>query len=168
MEREQIEQIALMRAAVGHLGEKTSFRWWGSSFCGLNASAFLSPIFTRTELLARYQGVIAAAAIVHDDRIGVGRVYHLFRLPEEMEQTIHRLVGEGKLSRIEDIFNNFETAREFLSDLSSPIEKGFLGPVRVGQIHEINSNNIWKEIAAIYFDGFQNNREVFPFFSNRG
>jgi hypothetical protein len=30
-----------------------------------------------------------AAARVHDEYIGVGKVYHLFRLPEHIEQALH-------------------------------------------------------------------------------
>ena len=93
LETQQIEQLTLMRFAVGFLGEQANPWWWDSSFCGNNGKAFLSPVFPRTYIHAQYQGVVSAAALVHDDRIGVGNVFHLFRLPEDIEQGLHAIAN---------------------------------------------------------------------------
>lgn len=80
MQAADFEQIAAIRAAVGYLGEKDQAGWWSSSFFASTGSAFLSPIFPRTQVVAQCQGVSGAASKIHDERIGVGNVYHLFRL----------------------------------------------------------------------------------------
>lgn len=73
METTQLQQLAILRTVVGYLGERDQSAWWQSSFFGPSSRAFLQPIFARTELLAQYNGVTRAAALVHDDRIGVGQ-----------------------------------------------------------------------------------------------
>ena len=73
--------ISELRVLVSYLGEKGQANWWGSEFFSNTATAFLGPIFNRSLFLAQYQGATAAAAKVHDEAIGVGRIYHLFRLP---------------------------------------------------------------------------------------
>ncbi len=73
--------IAELRVLVGYLGEKPQAGWWSSEFYSPSAAAFLSPIFNRSLFLAQYQGATAAAAKAHDDTIGIGRIFHLFRLP---------------------------------------------------------------------------------------
>jgi hypothetical protein len=77
-----------LRLAVGSLGEQVKPAWWQSSFLGPNAAPFLDPIFGPKRLGAQYRGVTEAARLVHDDRIGIGRVVHLFRLSELMEQLL--------------------------------------------------------------------------------
>ena len=83
------ENLLRLRLIVGYLGEKAQLAWWQSSFLDPNAKAFLQPSFPRTWRLSQYHGVIEAALRVHDEFIGIGRVYHLFRLPEEMEHSLH-------------------------------------------------------------------------------
>src|SRR5690606_29001044 len=78
--------ITELRVLIVYLGEKGQANWWGSEFFSATATAFLAPIFNRSLFLAQYQGATAAAAKVHDEAIGVGRIYHLFRLPIGLEQ----------------------------------------------------------------------------------
>ena len=80
--------IAELRVLVGYLGEKGQANWWGSEFFSATATAFLAPIFNRSLFLAQYQGATAAAAKVHDEAIGVGRIFHLFRLPAVAFETV--------------------------------------------------------------------------------
>ena len=48
-------------------------------------------MFSKTSRLAQYHGVLEAARRLHDEHLSVGS-YHLFRLPEEVEQDLHALV----------------------------------------------------------------------------
>lgn len=80
MNADLISLVMRLRVAVGYLGEKDQNGWWTSSFLSPTSKPFLSPVFPRTFALAQLHGVTAAAAAVHDDRIGVGDVFHLFRL----------------------------------------------------------------------------------------
>src|SRR5215475_5259669 len=89
MDTSLCRQIARLRLLVGYLGEHHQYNWWPSAFLTPSSLAFLAPIFSKTAFMAQYQGVTAAASRVHDAHIGLGKVYHLFRLPERLEQTLY-------------------------------------------------------------------------------
>jgi hypothetical protein len=82
--------ISRLRVLVGYLGERHQSNRWSSTFLGRTSEAFLAPIFGNTVANARVVGVTEAARRVHDDAMGVGRTFHLFRLPETLEQELHR------------------------------------------------------------------------------
>src|SRR5690349_14523885 len=92
MNATQLEALATLRTVVGYLGEREQYSWWQSSVFAPAGRAILAPVLGRTQALAQYAGVRRAAALVHDERIGVGRVFHLFRLPEDVEQALHHVV----------------------------------------------------------------------------
>jgi hypothetical protein len=164
---EQIKQMAILRIAVGFLGEQATPRWWTSSFCGNNGKAFLAPVFPRTYIHAQYQGVVSAAALVHDDRIGVGNVFHLFRLPEDIEQALQRMVKEENNVTLTEVMRDVDSARHFLCGYAGPAQITSEGPVKVGHLSALRNTSVWKEIAAFYLKGFEHQRETFPFFSDR-
>jgi ATP-dependent Lon protease len=87
MESKQLEHMAAMRAVVGFLGEKGQAAWWPSSFFAPGSTAFLSLVFPRTQFVAQCLGVTAAASKVHDERIGVGQVYHPVQEPTPTAST---------------------------------------------------------------------------------
>ena len=80
--------IHSVRLAVGLLGERDGANWWRSGFMSPTSAAFLTPVFGSRALQARYEGVLESARRVHDDQIGVGRVFHPFRLLDAMEQPL--------------------------------------------------------------------------------
>ena len=94
MDADHLVTLATLRILVGYLGEREQFGWWQSAFFAPGSQAFLAPLFARTQLLAQCNGVTRAACLIHDERIGVGHVYHLFRLPEDMEQGLHGILNE--------------------------------------------------------------------------
>jgi hypothetical protein len=84
--------IAADEAAVGFLGERAQFAWWPTAFYEPSSrNLFLEPVFSKTSRLAQYHGVLEAARRLHDEHLSVGS-YHLFRLPEEVEQDLHAIV----------------------------------------------------------------------------
>jgi hypothetical protein len=92
IETRRLQQVARLRMIVGFLGEKSQRNWWPSEFFSDTAPAFLNPVFGKTATLAQYHGVKEAARRVHDDHIGVGSVFHLFRLPDSIEQCLFELL----------------------------------------------------------------------------
>ena len=166
LETKQIKQLALLRVAVGFLGEQANPRWWHSSFCGNNGKAFLSPVFPRTYIHAQYQGVVSAAALVHDDRIGVGNVFHLFRLPEDIEQALQEITKDEINAALTDIMSHVASATQFLRDYSGEVYKASQGPVKVGHLSALRDTPVWKDVAGFYLNGFEHQRETFPFFSD--
>ncbi len=162
-----IDQIMLLRVAVGYLGEQASPPWWPSKFFDRTSESFLTPIYPRTHVLARCEGVTAAAAIVHDERIGVGQVYHLFRLPMDLEQTIHQRLQGDAAALVTRLTATPEAAREYLAECAGRSRQESDGPVRVGGSSTLTARGTWSSTAACYLSGFERGQEVFPFFSDQ-
>lgn len=163
---QQIKYLALLRVAVGLLGEQATPRWWTSSFCNNNGRAFLAPIFPRTYIHAQYQGVVSAAALVHDERIGVGNVFHLFRLPEVIEQALQAITQNVHTLFLSDVMKDVDAALQFLRENGSRVQKASHGPIKIGSLSVLRDTSVWKDVAAFYLNAFENQRETFPFFSD--
>ena len=162
-----IENLAALRTLVGYLGEREQFGWWPSAFFAPGSGAFLTPLFARTQFLAQCNGVTQAAALVHDERIGVGQVYHLFRLPEDIEQSIHRLLSDDVTrKRAESQLVDQSTALAMLRGLASrPAAEG-IGPTRTGSIADLRTQEAWQAAAAHYLHAFEGGGQVFPYFTD--
>lgn len=168
MDASRLEHLAVLRAVVGFLGEKSQHHWWASAFFAPESDAFLSPVFPRTEMLARCHGATQAAALVHDVRIGVGRVFHLFRLPEDMELGIHEaLHDKAVVERIEAAVANTEAATSFLRESASEEGTSGKGPVSVGASEDLRDSNSWGAVAEHYATAFGSGTMIFPFFTDK-
>jgi hypothetical protein len=166
MTREIIETILRLRAAVGFLGEQGPARRWPSAFFATASRSFLSPLFPRTLVLSQLQGVIAAAARVHDERIGVGDVYHLFRLPEEIEQSTHHFMSTPQAEAVlAASYADATSASATLKQLAAKESIEAVGPARIATAKEMEHVTAWQKMAALYGFGFRNETEVYPFFS---
>lgn len=154
--------IAELRILVGYLGELAP-SWWPSQFFSPAAAAFLAPVFTRTLLQAQCQGVTAAAARLHDEHIGVGRILHLFRMPQGIEQAIATvLAASGFAEEVRPHFADRESALTRLKALASD-EIALEGPVALGALSE-DPNQQLKTIAGLYYDAFNKGSKSFPYF----
>lgn len=161
----QVGLLASLRAAVGLLGEQA--QWWNSTFCSANGKVFLSPVFPRTYILAQLQGVSDAAALVHNDRIGVGNAFHLFRLPEDLEQGLHNIACGEAAQEISEVIHSDDSAIQFLRKCAGSVCKDAVGPVMVGQVSSLREASSWRDVAAFYVSAFEKHNEAFPFFSDR-
>ena len=155
--------IAELRILVGYLGEKCQANWWGSEFFSTTATAFLAPIFNRSLFLAQYQGATAAAAKVHDDAIGVGRIYHLFRLPIGLEQASADALNDAAfVQAVQARLANRDLALARLAELAGKTESVSPGPVSLGQM----SQDIKVELqraAGFYCAAFTFGIQTFPY-----
>jgi hypothetical protein len=119
--------------------------------------------------LAQCAGVTAAAARVHDERIGVGRVYHLFRLREDIEQGIHRALHDESLSaKISTLLANRDAALAYLRAQARAVRggKAGVGPVRIVGAHDLADPDYWQIAAAHYLRAFEQGVQVFPYFAD--
>ena len=161
------EILAISRAIIGYLGEKDQFAWWQSSFFIPASDAFLEPVFTRTKLLAKCNGVTSAAAIVHDERIGVGNVYHLFRLPEELEQAIHRVLYSADLiQKIVALSLSKDNALDYLQNQSQLPKQSNIGPTWMGKTSSIYDDQVWQKVTGYYLSAFEQSTEIYPYFAD--
>ncbi len=168
MNSKRIQDIVYLRLCVGYLGEANQKSWWQSSFFSQSSIQFLAPVFGKTSTLAQYHGVKESAAIVHDERIGIGSsIHHLFRLPEMLEQDIHRFILDGSQELdLKELTASQESAEQYLLEFAKQNDTGSVeGPVNVGEESSINGNAIWKRVAGLYVQAMQNNVKVFPYFS---
>jgi hypothetical protein len=160
-----VAQIISLRLAVGLLGERDSAGWWSSGFMSSTSTAFLAPVFGARVFQARYQGVLGAARRVHDERIGVGRAFHPFRLPETVEQTVHEAIQ----ARHPDFTANVsspETAMATLSEISGTQVAPKEGPTLIGSPDSIVGLAWVTEAASLYSAAFAAGVQCFPFFRN--
>jgi hypothetical protein len=168
MKVDHAEQLLALRLAVGLLGEQGQSAWWSSNFLGRHAQAFLDPIFGSKTRMAQYHGVTEAACRVHDERIGVGRVFHLYRLPDAIEQRISDAFREGTLP--EDVtrcLESTEAAESMLAALAKGLAAVKPGPVRLGGADVINSPDGVALLAATYRAAFQTGIKCYPYFTDR-
>jgi hypothetical protein len=165
-DRQIVKHIALLRVAVGFLGEQSSHKWWNCSFFDASGKTFLAPVFPRTHVRAQYQGVVSAAALVHDEHIGVGNVFHLFRLPEYFEQDIHVAFDADIIDAIANLAKDTVSAMQFLSGYASKDKKASPGPVKVGKLSLMRDSSIWKQITSLYLSSFEQKLNTYPFFSD--
>lgn len=167
MEADLIEILAKYRMVIGYLGEKAQYGWWQSSFFTQGSQAFLSPLFGRTQTLAQCNGVTRAAALVHDERIGVGHVYHLFRLPEEIEQAIHRSLQDPTLVKaLQKMIIKPETALDYLCKSAVSKQSPDVGPIRMGNIEALRNTKTWQQVSGAYLYAFEQQALIFPYFTD--
>jgi hypothetical protein len=157
--------IAILRLIVGFLGEQNQYGWWSSSFLNSESVAFLSPVFSRSCLLAQIHGVIAAACEIHDQRIGVGDVFHLFRLPEDIEVRLQKLYRSDELNmHVREVLQSRDTALTQLDEISQSIDRSEVGPFLLADKDSVRDSHIWSVNAAYYSSGFKHGSEVYPYF----
>lgn len=155
--------IAELRVLIGYLGEKDQANWWGSEFFSATATAFLAPIFNRSLFLAQYQGVTAAAEKAHDEAIGVGRIYHLFRLPIGLEQASADALNDAAfVQAVKARLTNRELALARLAELAEKPESASLGPVSLGQMSQDLRDEL-QRAAGFYCAAFTSGIQTFPY-----
>lgn len=151
------------RLLVGYLGERAQFSWWATGFHEPSSRLFLEPVFTKTPCLARYHGVCEAARRLHDEHLNVGG-FHLFRLPEEIEQDLHGMmqsdVGETLTARSTQ---SRGAAMDALSHLAVAGRPASDGPTAVGTIAELASEQTLGLIAEVYWSAFTQGIRAYPY-----
>ncbi|MCI0390257.1 MAG: BrxE family protein [Acidobacteria bacterium] len=165
MRETTIDKYLQLRLLIGYLGEAAQYGWWSTSFFIPTSKQFLEPVFARTYRLAQYHGVSEAARQLHDERIGIGNVFHLFRLPEEMERELHEIAADQ--SRVENLFGdlaNKDAALQSLATLADGTKSLSEGPVNIGEISEILKNKVLKEVARCYLAAFEQDAKTYPYF----
>lgn len=166
MDSDLLQLITFLRIIIGYLGEKEQHGWWASSFFSKGSEAFLAPVFPRTQLLAQYTGVSKAAALLHDERIGVGDVFHLFRLPEELALGIHQVVQSSAFAEaVKEQIASPQTALDYLNTGAVSTNGSGVGPIRIGQRASLYDVGSWATVRAAYARAFDNGSQVFPYFT---
>lgn len=156
-----------LRFIAGYLGEQLQPKWWTSSFFAQGSTMFLTPIFSKTAILAQYHGIQETAGRIHDERIGIGTgVFHLFRLPEAIERELHQLIRDS--DNMEHFIKDLNSASDALKALASFSDNEScqaVGPVRIGGHSDLGKIESWRAVANYYQQAFAAQGQVFPYFS---
>ena len=163
MKESYLSILLQMRLLVGFLGERAQCAWWPTAFYEASSRLFLEPVFSKTSRLAQYHGVLEAARRLHDEHLSVGS-YHLFRLPEEVEQDLHATVQSSVGEKlVSETSKSKEAALEALKQLTVSADTSSVGPTAVGSIKDIDSTDTLKAIAAAYLSAFTQNAKTYPY-----
>jgi len=155
--------IVYLRVIVGFLGERAQCAWWPTACYEASSKLFLEPVFSKTSRLAQYHGVLEAARRLHDAHLSVGS-YHLFRLPEEVEQDLHATVQSSVGEELANqALQSKEAALDALKQLAATGGTSSVGPTVVGNIKDLDSTDTLKAIAAAYLSAFTQNVKTYPY-----
>ncbi|TVR84544.1 MAG: BrxE family protein [Rhodospirillales bacterium] len=161
------KDVITVRLLVGYLGEHAQANWWPSRFLEATSDAFVDPVFGPAAGLAQCNGVTEAARKMHDERIGVGRVFHLFRLPETMEQGCFELLQRSpSIHAIKSLLTSREAVMAALHCYGQKDVVVQEGPVRIGSIGDLNREAWLSRAAARYFAAFANGVRSFPYLTD--
>jgi hypothetical protein len=156
-----------LRLLVGFLGERAQFAWWPTAFYESSSRLFLEPVFSRTLRLAQYHGILEAARRLHDEHLSVGS-FHLFRLPEEIEQDLHVLLQSSVGEHLGgEALKSKGAALDALKSLAPISVKSGEGPTAVGSISDIETGDVPRAIAAAYQFAFSRNAKSYPYLVSR-
>lgn len=162
-----LQRYLRLRLLVGFLGERSQYGWWPTSFFGTSSGMFLEPVFPKTAKLAQYHGVTEAARRLHDEHIGVGSVFHLFRLPQESEQAIHSVMLDDRGN--EELFVGLEDREKAIQALAELADGGATvvseGPVSVAKVKDVLAAPTVKGVAQSYLAAFEGGIRIYPYFS---
>lgn len=163
MKESYLPTLLQMRLLVGFLGERAQCAWWPTAFYEASSRLFLEPVFSKTSRLAQYHGVLEAARRLHDEHLTVGS-YHLFRLPEEVEQDLHATVQSSVGDKLaSQAPQGKEAALDALKRLAATSVKSGVGPTAVGSAKDLDSTATLQAIAAAYLSAFTQNAKTYPY-----
>jgi hypothetical protein len=163
MKEPHLRTLLSMRLLVGYLGERSQFAWWPTKFYEASSRPFLEPVFSKTSRLAQYHGVLEAARRLHDEHLNVGS-FHLFRMPEEVEQDLHAIVQSALGEELAtQTGQNMEAALEALTQLGVTTAPTGEGPIAVGAIQDIDSADVLQAIASAYLTAFSRSSRIYPY-----
>lgn len=166
----RFQAIVRLRIIVGYLGEKAQFGWWPTELYTPSSAAFLNPVFARTTALAQYHGVKEAARRLCDEHIGVGRVFHLFRLPETLEQSLFEVLQDpATVVAAHQTIGARATALDALQSQSNAKSQGpnQEGPLQIGTTADLDDDAWLAAAAGCYHAAFAKGVRSYPYLVDR-
>jgi hypothetical protein len=164
MNDNSLQNILDTRLIVGFLGEKQQAAWWSSSFLSTTSKAFLSPIFPNTIQVAQYSGVCQAATIIHDEHIGIGGTFHLFRLPDPIERALLKCIqNQNDEDSATKYIGSHDIALDLLKNLGIESIAKSEGPYAVGDYTDDQVIKLIQICRSYYYHAFQEGYKVFPY-----
>lgn len=161
-----IERLAVLRAIVAALGERATPPWWRTQFLTEVGLRTVARIVPRTAVPAAVASTSITARTEHDRWIGVGRRFHLFRLPGVFETSVEAALHEEKLqAQLKQALAMHERLVEELASLAGARhQKPTDGPVALGDARQLSKPATTAVLAACYLAAFSGAGRCFPYF----
>jgi len=157
-------RFALVRFTVAYLGQSGQANWWPTTFLDDTGLAFTTYNFARAPLVAATTATVAAAKRLHDDRIGRTHTVHLFRLPLECENAIHRAASRNRGDLLRTVPRRRESLMEFLDQTATEVIEAPAGPIQVGELGSAFTEPGLRGIAKHYAAAFRQGVVCLPYF----
>ena len=163
-----VESLTRLRVLVSVLGESAHMKWWRTEFLTSAGLRFLDRLYPRTSCAAAVRATGVAARALHDSNIGRGGVYHLFRLPETLEEQIHTMARGGYfeevLPELRSSLGDREAILSQLDALATDLPETERGPQRIGSVQDLRRDKLAGMWAGAYLSAFRQGYRVFPYF----
>lgn len=160
-----LSALAYLRVLVAYLGESAPQPWWHTQFLTEAGLDFFRGVFPKSSASAAVNGAVRAAQEVHDERIGRIGVRHLFRFDGGLERDLHREILHAPAEQIIALVTDRETALATLKKLVVQTVTAAPGPVQIGRLGQETAPDAVADLAAHYYDGFTNDRLIYPYFA---
>ncbi|MCC6190558.1 MAG: BrxE family protein [Anaerolineales bacterium] len=167
-----VHDLLQLRILVLTLGEASHAGWWKSRFLTPTGLSYLSRLYPRSSFAAAVRSTGEAARLVHDASIGVGQVFHLFRLPLDEERRLETALQEigGDLeAELAPLLTRRQALLERLGRISSgQPNKALAGPQEVGSLRDWQAGRLVGQVAALYGLAFRNDNRIYPYIRANG
>ena len=167
MTADQSPLIVRLRILVLALGEAHMSGWWKTQFLSTTGLSYLNRLYPRSSFAAAVRSASRAAKAVHDSSIGVGNVFHLFRLPQQHERRVEEFLrahGADPPQAFAPMLNQREQLLEALEELGSANSSSARGPLRLGTLSDLQTDAWIAACASAYASAFRQGGKVFPYF----
>jgi hypothetical protein len=151
------------------LGEAHHAGWWRSQFLSPVGLSHLSYLYPRSNFGAAVRAASRAARAVHDASIGIGDVFHLFRLPQTLERRLDDVLRDSEtelhvqfgatIRQKQDLLDRLATLSEVSPDVQVQA-----GPRRLGTLRDLQRPSSVAAMSSLYCAAFQNGLRMFPYF----
>jgi hypothetical protein len=105
---------------------------------------------------------------VHDEHIGVGRVFHLFRLPETLEQSLFEWLQEpARAAAAHPDITSRDTALEALQSCFQTTAAPPEGPIQIATVADLDGEGWLGAAARCYHGAFTKGTRSYPYLVDR-
>ena len=152
--------LAHLRLSVLACGEALPGKCWDSDGLGKTGQTDLLTVFPRTSLVAAASHAAKLAQAHHDAVTRATGVFHLFRLPTDVEASIHHELMTA-IPNDQDVQGKLWSELKDLPKFEAAAQEG---PVNLGEIKLTVAKDISK-IANTYKAAFDAGLSVVPYFT---
>ncbi|MCL4488350.1 MAG: BrxE family protein [Chloroflexi bacterium] len=166
-----LKAILRLQIFVLALGESKHYNWWKCNFLSPTGISFLQRLYPRAYFWNAVRSSSIAACTIHDSSIGVGNVFHLFRLPREIDRALREIAPDDRLQLMAEsqpVLGDKSKLIDAIKSLAGgEVAKAQPGPVKVGSVQDMTKKESIVRMASLYSAAFLNDSKTFPYFEGQ-